>query len=137
MAHILVAEDDYEMRWMVVEALRKDGHEVTSVPDGATLLVQIAMTCTPAHSPRRVDVLVSDVRMPGYNAFEVLERMDRSRWNVPVILMTAFGDDEARKRAHDLGAVLFDKPLSLEALRAEVKRLATAPHRSSLSSDAP
>jgi DNA-binding NtrC family response regulator len=127
MAHVLVAEDDFEMRWMVVEALRKDGHEVTSVPDGAALLVQIAMTCMPAHSPKRVDVLVSDVRMPGYNALEVLERMDKRRWTLPVILMTAFGDDETRKRAHDLGAILFDKPLSLDALRAEVKRLTAGP----------
>ncbi len=124
------------MRWMVVEALRKDGHEVTSVPDGAALLVHIAMTCI-ARSPKRFDVLVSDVRMPGYSAFEVLERLDRRTWSVPVILMTAFGDEETRRRAHNLGAVLFDKPLSLEALRAEVKRLASGPQGSTLPSDTP
>jgi CheY-like chemotaxis protein len=127
MAHVLVAEDDLEMRWMVVEALRKDGHEVTSVPDGAALLLQITMARPPAHSRTRVDVLVSDVRMPGYNALEVLERIDKALWNLPVILMTAFGDDETRKRAHAVGAVLFDKPLSLDALRAEVKRLTAGP----------
>ena len=41
-----------------------------------------------------------------------------------MILMTAFGDEDTRKRAERIGAVLFDKPLSLDALRAAVKRLA-------------
>jgi DNA-binding response OmpR family regulator len=126
MGHILLAEDDAEMRWMVVEALHRDGHVVTSVSDGEGLSVQLrlALIRPPTRVPRRIDVLVSDVRMPGYSAFEVLERMDMRRWAVPVILMTAFGDAEARKRASDLGAILFDKPLALDLLRAEVNRLA-------------
>jgi DNA-binding NtrC family response regulator len=122
MARVLVAEDDFEMRSMVVEALRKDGHEVTELADGMALLAEIVDDR--AGDPRpRLDLVVSDIRMPGCNALEVLEWMGDVGWGVRFILMTAFGDDEMRSRARRLGAMLFDKPLSLDALRAEVNRL--------------
>jgi DNA-binding NtrC family response regulator len=126
-ARVLVAEDDFEMRTMVVEALRKDGHEVAEVSDGTGLVAKI-VACSARDGPgTRLDVIVSDVRMPGCNALQALEWIDAVRSSVRFILMTAFGDDEMRRRAHQLGAVLFDKPLSLDALRAEVKRLAADP----------
>jgi CheY-like chemotaxis protein len=124
MPRVIVAEDDPEMRRLVVEALRKDGHHVTEVADGGRLLVQIAEAFDRDPSLSQVDVIVSDVRMPVCNGIELLERLADARWGVPVILMTAFGDEDTRKRAARIGAVLFDKPLSLEALRDAVNRLA-------------
>jgi len=123
MCRVIVAEDDPEMRRLVVEALRKDGHHVTEAADGGRLLVQIAEAFDRDPSLSAVDVIVSDVRMPVCNGIELLERLADARWRVPVILMTAFGDEDTRKRAERIGAVLFDKPLSLDALRAAVKRL--------------
>ena len=123
MCRVIVAEDDPEMRRLVVEALRKDGHEVTEAADGGRLLVQIAEAFDHDPSLSLVDVIVSDVRMPVCNGIELLERLADARWRVPMILMTAFGDEDTRKRAERLGAVLFDKPLSLDALRDAVKRL--------------
>ncbi|HTQ48741.1 MAG TPA: response regulator [Polyangiaceae bacterium] len=124
MPRVIVAEDDPEMRRLVVEALRKDGHHVTEVSDGGRLLVQIAEAFDRDPTLSQVDVIVSDVRMPVCNGIELLERLADARWGVPVILMTAFGDEDTRKRAARIGAVLFDKPLSLEALRDAVNRLA-------------
>jgi len=124
MCRVIVAEDDPEMRRLVVEALRKDGHHVTEAADGGRLLVQIAEAFDLDPSLSLVDVIVSDVRMPVCNGIELFERLADARWRVPMILMTAFGDEDTRKRADRLGAVLFDKPLSLDALRAAVKRLA-------------
>jgi CheY-like chemotaxis protein len=124
MYRVIVAEDDPEMRRLVVEALRKDGHQVTEAADGGRLLVQIAEAFDRDPSLSAVDVIVSDVRMPVCNGIELLERLADARWRVPMILMTAFGDEDTRKRAERLGAVLFDKPLSLDALRAAVNRLA-------------
>jgi len=123
MCRVIVAEDDPEMRRLVVEALRKDGHQVTEAADGGRLLVQIAEAFDRDPTLSAVDVIVSDVRMPVCNGIELLERLADARWRVPVILMTAFGDEDTRKRAERIGAVLFDKPLSLDALRAAVKRL--------------
>ena len=124
MPRVIVAEDDPEMRRLVVEALRKDGHHVTEVSDGGRLLVQIAEAFDRDPTLSQVDVIVSDVRMPVCNGIELLERLADARWGVPMILMTAFGDEDTRKRAARIGAVLFDKPLSLEALRDAVNRLA-------------
>jgi CheY-like chemotaxis protein len=121
---VLVAEDDREMRRLVVEALRKDGHEVTEATDGGRLLVRLAEVFDHDPSLTEIDLIVSDIRMPVCNGLDLIERMFEARWRVPCILMTAFGDDEIRRRAEAVGALLLDKPLSLEELRAAVARLA-------------
>jgi CheY-like chemotaxis protein len=124
MGRVLVAEDDPEMRRLVVEALRKDGHHVEEAADGGRLLVKLAEAFQRDPSLALIDVIVSDIRMPVCSGLDLLEKVVSARWRIRVVLMTAFGDDETRRRAEALGAVLFDKPLSLEALRLAVKQLA-------------
>jgi DNA-binding response OmpR family regulator len=123
-ARILVAEDDAEMRRLVADALRKDGYEVTEASDGGRLLVEV--TALYQHPERQPDLIVSDVRMPICTGLAILEQMRRAHWTMPVILMTAFGDDETRTRADMLGAILFDKPFALDDLRTAV--LNVLPH---------
>jgi two-component system cell cycle response regulator CpdR len=128
MAKVLVAEDDTEMRRLVVEALRRDGHDVTEAPDGGWLFVRLAEAFH--HDPQftELDCIVSDVRMPTCGGLELLERLVDICELVPVILMTAFGDDELRGRAETLGATLIEKSLSLESLRNAVwQRAGTRP----------
>jgi two-component system nitrogen regulation response regulator GlnG len=122
MARVLVAEDDPDMRDLVVEALRKDGYEVEQAVDGAELFVRIAESIVREPSGASFDVVVSDVRMPGGTALELVERLVFTPRRIPFILMTAFGDDDTRRRAERAGAVLFDKPLNLSDLRAAVRR---------------
>ena len=111
---ILVAEDDAEMRRLVVEILRKDGHEVLEAEDGRGLVAALADSLSfPA-----LDLIVSDVRMPVHNGLEVLEQLAQGR--LSVILMTAFADEETRRRAARLGAVLLDKPITVSTLRNAV-----------------
>jgi DNA-binding response OmpR family regulator len=123
-ARVVVAEDDGEMRRLVAEALRKDGHEVIEVPDGARLLVWVLAEIARA-SPalRDIHLVVTDVRMPGCSGVDVVKEIRDAGWDVPVVLMTAFGDDETRARAASLGARLFDKPFDVRALRAHVAAL--------------
>ncbi len=123
MSRVLVAEDDPEMRRLVAEALRKDGHEILEASDGAQMLVLLAETFRRDHGLDSVDVIVTDVRMPGESGLDVVERVTQARWKIPCVLMTAFGDDEVRWRAQQMGATLLDKPLSLADLRAAVARL--------------
>lgn len=112
------------MRRLVVEALRKDGHDVDEVPDGGRLLVRMAEMFHRDPTLSEIDVVVSDVRMPVCNGLELLEKLADARWNVQFVLMTAFGDDDTRRRAERVGAIVFDKPLSLQTLRAAVRELA-------------
>lgn len=124
MCHVLVAEDDREMRRLVVEALRKDGHLVLEAADGAGLVEALAEALGEDPGDARVDVVVSDVRMPGFTGLEVAEYLFLADQRLPFILMTAFGDDDIRRRASAAGALLLDKPLSLGELRGAVLRLA-------------
>lgn len=120
---ILVAEDDSDMRQLVVEALRKDGYDVTAVADGGRLLVTLAHEIVDGSGADLADLVVSDVRMPICSGMQILEQLRASRWPVPVILMTAFGDAATREHARALGALLFDKPFDLNALRVAVASL--------------
>ncbi len=122
-ARVLVAEDDPEMRRLVVEALRNDGHLVDEASDGGGLLGKIAEVFDRDPSLAVIDLIVTDVRMPACNGLELLERLYKARWRVPFILMTAFGDEDTRRRAEIAGATYFEKPLSLDALREAVGRL--------------
>ena len=61
--------------------------------------------------------LVVDAKMPGTSGFDMLERLCRERITIPVIVVTAHDDPEARKAAEDAGAIAyFRKPVDSEAL---------------------
>jgi DNA-binding response OmpR family regulator len=120
---ILVAEDDTDMRWLVVEALRKDGYEVIAVSDGGRLLVTLAHEFEDRNGSGLPDLLVSDLRMPICSGMHILEQLRAANWRIPVVLMTAFGDTATRERARKLGAWLFDKPFDLDDLRTAVASL--------------
>lgn len=117
---ILVAEDDAEMRRLVVEALRKDGYTVLEAADGGRLLVTLAHQRVDHDGIDLADLVISDVRMPVVSGIEILEQVRAAHWTTPVILMTAFGDEGTRDRARSLGALLFDKPFDLDDLRTAV-----------------
>jgi len=118
---VLVAEDDPDMRALIVEALAKEGYAPEEAKDGGRLLVNL--TAQHQHGDTDLDLLVSDIRMPVVSGLDIVEAIRRVQWTIPVILMTAFGDAETRRRAESLGAVLLDKPFALEELVATVRRL--------------
>jgi DNA-binding response OmpR family regulator len=68
-----------------------------------------------------VDLILTDVHMPGCSGLDVIEVLRDADWKTPVIVMTAFGDDETRARAEQLGAVMLEKPFRLDSLRAAVR----------------
>jgi DNA-binding NtrC family response regulator len=122
-ARIAVAEDDREMRSLVAEGLRKDGHEVTELVDGATLLVRIARQYRIKEPAERLDLVVSDIRMPVITGLAILKGLRDAHCTTPVILMTAFGDAATQREAEALDAVLFNKPFKLDVLRRTVRDL--------------
>jgi DNA-binding response OmpR family regulator len=124
---VLVADDDAEMRRLVAEALRKDDYDVVDESDGGRLLVRIAAIYSFAATMDPFDLIVSDIRMPVCSGLDILKGLREAHWKTPVILMTAFGDDETRDRAERLGALLFDKPFQMGALRAVVRSLLLGP----------
>ena len=118
-ARIGVAEDDPEMLLVIVETLRADVHEVESVRDGRQLLTKLARRT----ERRPFDLIVSDIRMPTCSGLQIVEALRAAHRTIPVLLMTAFSDDETRAHAERLGVVLFDKPFALAELSAAIARL--------------
>ncbi len=124
-ARILVAEDDAQMRYLIVDVLRRDGYEVVQADDGEQFITTIASRYMLPEIC--FDLIVCDIRMPGPSGLEVLRAIRETDWGVPVIVMTAFGDGETRAEVEDMGAMLFDKPFDMGDLRAAVGRLLASP----------
>ena len=121
---ILVADDDQEMRSLLTGALRSDGFNVSEAKDGQELLTMLVERKGRDGSPIAPDLVVTDVRMPGATGLRVLSHVRRAHPGVPVILVTAFGSAELYAQARRLGAAtVLDKPLSVQDLLAQVRRL--------------
>ena len=120
-AQVLLGEDDPELRTLLADMLRRDGHEVTEAKDGAELLEHVAGTLHDSGELEAVDLIVSDIRMPGWTGMEILENLRHVGCWAPVILITAFGDQDTHEMAGRLGAVaVFDKPFDVDDLRTAV-----------------
>lgn len=110
--HVLVADDDAAMRTLLAEVFRSDGFDVSEAADGRELFWGIERAIRSGRAP---DLVVSDVRMPGYSGIAVLEALlDFDR--VHVVLMTSFPDPDMKRRAAKLGALLLEKPFDLAEL---------------------
>ena len=122
---VLVADDDSQVRHLVARALRKDGYEVVEAADGSELLNVLGSSLLPASFVEPFDLIISDVRMPGWTGMGVLISLRKADWALPFVLITAFGDDDAHAEARRLGAsAMLDKPFEMDDLRTLVWNLA-------------
>jgi CheY-like chemotaxis protein len=119
---ILIAEDDPEMRSLMSAAMHQRGYEVIAVHDGEQLFSHLRRMAIHLRRPRP-DLIVSDIRMPGYSGLELLEAMRGADLDLPVILITAFSDPATQDEARRLNAILLDKPLRMDALLQVVDTL--------------
>jgi DNA-binding response OmpR family regulator len=95
MTRVLLVDDDVELSAMLGEYLAREGFEVTAVPDGET---GVAEALSGRHA-----IAVLDVMMPGIGGVEALRRI-RAESRLPVLMLTARGDDVDRIVGLELGA---------------------------------
>jgi CheY-like chemotaxis protein len=70
---------------------------------------------------RSIILILSDINMPGMSGLELLPKAKAMRPDVPVIMITAYGDAETKRKALENGAeALFTKPIDFGALRSEI-----------------
>jgi DNA-binding response OmpR family regulator len=127
---ILLAEDHDAMRKFLLETLQAEGYDVTECRDGAEFLLHFEAFFVRGQSVD-FDVIISDILMPGLTGLEILEDARHYDGFPPMILITAFGDQNTRARAVKAGAAaVFDKPFEIDELLEKVREL-TRPQSSS------
>jgi len=111
---ILVVEDDRSTRMAVVENLKFEGYQVLFAGDGQEGL-EIAIS-------KRPDLLVLDIMLPKLNGYEVCETLRKHGLMMPVIMLTAKGQEYDRVLGLEIGADDYiTKPFSVRELMARVK----------------
>ncbi|PKN51015.1 MAG: response regulator [Deltaproteobacteria bacterium HGW-Deltaproteobacteria-13] len=122
--HILLAEDNHDMRTLLAMSLRKNGYEVTEFADGH-LMLDFYFSADSIQKEAAFDLIISDIRMPFLTGVEILEGLHGCEGFPPMILITAFGDEETHKQAYMLGAAaILDKPFDIDELIAKVQEIA-------------
>ena len=124
MARILIAEDDPAIREGLEVALQSDGHETTVAANGAEALARVAEA--------RPDLLLLDVMMPRKSGWEVCAELRRSDPSLPIVFLTAKGEEGDKVLGLGLGADDYIvKPFGVRELlarvRAALRRSAAAP----------
>lgn len=115
---VLVADDDEDFRGALASELRDDGFQVWEAENGAAALELLAEAADERAAP---DVVVLDVRMPGYSGLGILRALRQFESRPAVIVVTGSGDLSIDAMAVRLGAArVLHKPLDLDELRAAV-----------------
>jgi DNA-binding response OmpR family regulator len=113
---ILVAEDEPIMQKTIALRLRKDGHEVLTTDNGREALAMIAR--------QRPDLIITDIMMPYASGLEIVGTIKQLEKKIPVIVLSAMGQENVVLEAFNLGADDFiSKPFSPNELSMRVKRL--------------
>jgi two-component system response regulator (stage 0 sporulation protein F) len=121
---VLLAEDDRALLDLMSAALRDDGYEVLEAADGLELLARLEQLVRTRCDSEPPFAIVSDIRMPGLSGIEVLALLRRACWATPVILVSAFADEDACEEAQLLGAdALLAKPFEIGELRDAVRHV--------------
>jgi CheY-like chemotaxis protein len=113
---VLLAEDHDELRELVGSMLRDAGYRVDAFANGLDLAAALDHRLDVVGVPP--DLIISDIRMPGCNGLQLLARLRGYDALTPVILVSAFADQQTHDEADRLGAdYLLDKPFDLDELR--------------------
>jgi CheY-like chemotaxis protein len=121
---VLVADDDEDMRHLVSHALRKDDWDVVEAADGEALLDYVGASMLGEPHAKRPELIISDIRMPGFSGLQILAGLKRAQLATPVVLMTALSDQQVYTDAERLGAAaIFRKPFDPDQLRRLAREL--------------
>jgi two-component system response regulator PilR (NtrC family) len=111
---ILVVDDERSMRELLQIVLRREGHQVRLAEDGPSAVAELER--------EPVDVLISDIKMPGMTGVDVLREAKRIDPDIVGIMVTAYASTDTAVEALRLGAYDYlTKPFDVEELKAKVR----------------
>jgi DNA-binding response OmpR family regulator len=116
MVRILIIEDDEEMRALLKDSLVEDGIEFDSAENGSEAIQKLA--------EEPFDLVITDIRMPGLTGLDILPGIKKLQPEICVIVVTAFGSEEVRRKCFDRGATAyFEKPINMSELRTFIQEM--------------
>ena len=116
---ILIAEDEQAVRELAVRILKVRGYQVYEVPDGLEALRMVQ-----DHPDRKIDLLLTDVVMPGMSGKELADRLKVSKPDLKVLFISGYTDDAiVHHGVLDKGVNFVQKPFTPEALAQKVREV--------------
>jgi len=124
---ILVVDDEPDVAEMFRQRFRREVRQGTYVlhfaPSGEEALERLSNGVQP-----ELIVILSDINMPGMDGLTLLREIKARHPELPVMMVTAYGDDERRRNAAEAGALQFlTKPVDFALLKEQLRRLSTEP----------
>jgi len=118
---ILVVDDEPDVEMLFRQQFRRDlragRFTMDFAPDATAALARIAS----AHDETLI-LILSDINMPGMSGLDLLPKAKSLRPDVPIIMITAYGDPETKSKALERGAeALLTKPIDFGTLRTEIE----------------
>src|SRR5690242_16897692 len=115
MANILIVEDEPRMRRLLEISLGEEGHTVQTVDDAETGLRFLHKDA--------IDLILTDLKLPGMNGLDFLEQAKELDPSIPVVVMTAYGSVETAVEAMKAGASDYVlKPFTMAEMKLVVKK---------------
>lgn len=116
MVEILIVDDQQGIRLLLNEVFKKEGFQTYLAATGLEALQIVEQA--------NISLILLDMKIPGMDGIEILKRIKHIKENIPVIMMTAYGELGVIKEALELGAVkYFTKPFDIFEVRDEVKKI--------------
>ncbi len=122
-ASILVVDDEPDVAELFRQCFRREVRQGTYAMHFAASGEQALERLAGEIEPHLI-VILSDINMPGMDGLTLLQQVKQRFPDLPVVMITAYGDDERRRRAADYGAAEFiTKPVDFEFLKEQLRQL--------------
>ena len=120
---ILIVDDEPDVAELFRQRFRREARQGTYVLHFAGSGEEALETLANGVRPELI-VILSDINMPGMDGLTLLREIKKTRPDLPVMMVTAYGDDERRRRASEYGATEFiTKPVDFELLKRQLQQL--------------
>jgi CheY-like chemotaxis protein len=125
-ASIIVVDDEPDVAELFRQRFRREARQGTYVMHFAAS-GEAALELLSGEIDPGVIVILSHINMPGMDGLQLLGEINERFPDLPVMMVTAYGDDERRRRASELGAAEFlTKPVDFDRLKAQLRQLHAA-----------